>query len=165
MIHGMDIALTIVSIVLVILGIAGILLPGLPDLPLVYAGLVLRAAVTDFTDPAPGGLLVLLALLAFVGLFEVFAGAASAKQFGASRAGVIGAIIGSVLGLLFFLVSPWALFVLPIVGAVIGELRAGRTKEAALKSGVGTALGFVAVLIVKALAALVLLGFFASSFF
>ncbi|MBI4032881.1 DUF456 family protein [Candidatus Berkelbacteria bacterium] len=161
----MDTALTIGAIVLVILGGAGIVLPGLPDLPLVYAGLVLRSAATDFADPSVATLLWLLIVLIAVALFEVFAGAASAKQFGASRAGVIGAIIGGVLGLLLFLVSPWALFVLPIAGAVLGELYAGRTKEQALKSGVGTAVGFVAVIAVKTLATLLLVGVLLASFF
>ena len=161
----MDIALTISAIILVILGIAGIFLPGLPDLPLVYAALVLRSATTGFSDPSPGVLLLLAGIVAAVALFELIAGAASAKQFGASHAGVIGALIGSALGFIFFLVSPWALFVLPILGAVIGELRSGRTKTEAVKSGVGTAIGFVAVIVVKTLAALVLFGFLIASFF
>lgn len=161
----MDVALTIIAGLFILVGSAGIVLPGLPDLPLVYAGLVLRSAATDFTDPSTSTLIWLLLILIAVALFEVFAGAASAKQFGASRSGVIGAIIGSVLGLVLFLVSPWALFVLPIIGAVLGELSAGRTKEAALKSGVGTAVGFVAVIAVKALVALLFAGTLIASFF
>jgi len=55
---------TYIAILLMVLGVFGILLPALPDMPLLFAGLVIRSWVTGFQTPSLGLLLAFFALTA-----------------------------------------------------------------------------------------------------
>jgi len=66
------------------------------------------------------GLPVLLVCLALAGLgefLEFLAGAMGAKKFGASRRGMIGAVLGGLAGALFGILIP-----IPVLGSIIGAL-------------------------------------------
>ncbi|MFA6884657.1 MAG: DUF456 domain-containing protein, partial [Paludibacteraceae bacterium] len=63
------------------------------------------------------------------------------KKFGGSRKGVIGSIIGLFVGL--FAPIPYGVIIGPFLGAVIGELIEGRNTAEALKSGLGSFVGFI----------------------
>jgi hypothetical protein len=89
---------------------------------------------------------VLVVLTALSYLLDFFAGLVGAKRFGATRWGVIGAIIGGILGIFTGFIT---LLVLPIAGAVIGEMIGGKRLVDAGKAGWGTLLGNVAGMIGK----------------
>ena len=69
-----------------------------------------------------------------------------AKYFGATRWGLVGAIIGGIVGIFTGFVT---LVILPIVGAILGELIAGKRLINAGKAGWGTLLGSLAGMIGK----------------
>ena len=143
---------------LVLLGLVGLLLPALPGTPLLLAGLVLAAWAEGF-EHVGWGTLALLGAIAFLGYFIDFAaGAFGAKRFGASRAGIVGAALGGLVGLFFGL--PGVLLG-PFVGAVAGELLIARRKpEAAGRAGVGAALGLALGAAAKLALAFTMLGIF-----
>jgi uncharacterized protein YqgC (DUF456 family) len=142
---------------LVLLGIAGLLVPALPGAPLLLAGLVLAAWAEGFAYVGFGWL-ALLGAIAFLGYFIDFAaGAFGAKRFGASKAGMTGALLGGLLGLFFGL--PGVLLG-PFVGAVAGELLARRGTEAAGRAGFGAALGLALGAAAKLALAFTMIGIF-----
>ena len=139
--------LWIAATLLVALGMAGVVVPGLPGIPLVLAGLVLGAWIDDF-DYVGRSTLIVIGLLALLATGVEFAASAlGAKRAGAHRRAVIGAALGAVVGVFFALPG---ILIGPLAGAVIGEFsvrgnlaRAGRV---GLATWVGMLLGGAAKL-------------------
>src|SRR5690606_4992639 len=136
---------------LVLAGLAGILLPALPGLPLVFAGMLLAAWAGGF-ELIGGWTVLLLAVLTLISVgVDFLASAAGAKRVGASRLAVVGALVGTVVGLFFGLVG---VFVGPFVGAVLGELFARRgighrDVGQATRVGIGTWFGIFVGTVLK----------------
>jgi uncharacterized protein YqgC (DUF456 family) len=143
---------------LIALGLAGLLLPVLPGVPLLLAGLVVAAWAEGF-ERVGWGTLTLIGGIGCLGFFIDFAaGAFGAKRFGASRAGIAGAAAGAGIGLFFGL--PGVLLG-PFVGAVLGELLVARRKPAAAgRAGVGAALGLAFGAAAKLALAFTMIGVF-----
>ena len=132
--------LWIAATLLVALGVAGVVLPGLPGIPLVLAGLVLGAWIDDFAYVGRGTLITigLLALLATA--VEFAASALGAKRAGAHRRAVIGAALGALVGIFFALPG---ILIGPFAGAVIGEFSARGDLARAGRVGVATWIGML----------------------
>lgn len=145
------------SALLIVIGLAGTVLPALPGLPIVFAGMLLAAWVGDF-QLIGGWTVALLALLTVAAMgLDFIAGLLGAKRVGASKLALLGAALGTVAGLFFGLPG---LIVGPFVGAVLGELVHGRNAGIAAKVGLGTWLGMAFGAIVKLTLAFVMLGVF-----
>jgi uncharacterized protein YqgC (DUF456 family) len=164
----MTIALWVLAAICVAVGVAGIVLPVLPGAPLVWLGLLFAAWADDFTRVS-GGTLAFLAVLALSTLaIDLVASALGAKRVGASRRALIGAAIGTLVGLFFGLPG---LVLGPFAGAVIGELAHRRDDKGdpdwkgAGKVGLGTTLGLVLGIAAKAAVVFVMLGVFALFYF
>jgi uncharacterized protein YqgC (DUF456 family) len=151
-------ALWLLALALVVVGLAGVVLPALPGVPLLFAGLVVAAWAEGFAYV--GGtaiaLLALLALLAYGA--DLGASALGARRFGASRSAVVGATLGTLAGL--FLGLPGVLLG-PFVGAVVGELLAHRDLGQAGRAGVGAWLGLLLGVAAKLSLSFAMLGVFA----
>jgi uncharacterized protein YqgC (DUF456 family) len=108
---------------LILVGVAGTVLPALPGVVLVYAGILLGAWIDDFSRVGawPLALIGLLAALAWV--TDYAAAALGARKVGASGWALAGAALGTVLGVLTGLVG---LLFLPLLGAMAGEALARR---------------------------------------
>lgn len=153
----------VLGAILVLIGLAGIVLPALPGLPLVFAGMVLAAWAEHFTRIGIGTLVALGVLTLLSVAVDFWAAALGAKRVGASRLAIAGAIIGTVAGLFFGIVG---VFIGPFCGAVAGELMHGRRLDPAAigqatKVGVGTWLGIVFGIALKLTLALAMLALFA----
>ncbi|MBF6024691.1 DUF456 domain-containing protein [Lysobacter niastensis] len=147
---------------LILVGIAGTVLPALPGLPLVFAGMLLAAWAGDFQQVGwiP---LVILGLLTLLSLgIDFLATSMGAKRVGASKLAVAGAMLGTLAGLFF---GPLGLFVGPFVGALAGELIHGREVLHATRVGFGTWLGIVFGVVLKLGLAFAMVGLFALAWF
>ena len=99
--------------------------------------------------------LVLLTLLSYG--VEFAGGYFGAKRFGATKWGTFGAMLGAIVGLFF----PFpGLIIAPIVGAVAGELLAGKHLVSAGRAGWGTLLGNLAGMLGKLTIGLVMVSWF-----
>lgn len=152
---------------MMLVGIAGTVLPALPGVPLVFAGMLLAAWAGGF-EQVGGWTLAALAILTLLSLgIDFLATAMGAKRVGASRPALVGAVLGTFGGLLFGFVG---IFIGPFVGALAGELvwlrRVGhRELGQATKVGLGTWLGIVVGTVLKLGLAFVMVGLFALAWF
>jgi hypothetical protein len=149
--------LWILAVLLILIGVAGTLLPALPGIPLIFGGVLLAAWIEDF-QRIPGWILGVLAVLAVIGIaVDYVAAALSARRVGASRAGIVGAALGTVAGVVTGL---WGLVFMPLVGAAIGEFIAHRDALRAGRVGVATWFGLLIGTAVKIAVAFTMIGVF-----
>jgi uncharacterized protein YqgC (DUF456 family) len=143
---------------LIVVGLLGTVLPVLPGLPLMFAGMLLAAWNDDFQRIGVLTLVVLGVLVAVSIAVDVFASIVGARRVGASKKAMWGAGIGGLVGLLFGLPG---LLLGPFLGAVGGEIVDGRDRQGALKVGVGTWVGIAVGAALKLALAVSMLGVFA----
>ena len=84
---------------LMIAGLVGTVVPALPGVPMVFAGLLLLAWSTGFEPVGLGTLGVLGILTALSILIDFLAASLGAKRLGASQRAFWGATLGAVVGL------------------------------------------------------------------
>lgn len=156
---SMDISLAfyILGGLLMLVGIIGIVLPALPGVPLMFAGMLMVAWAGDFSLLGPGMLVVLGVLTLLSVLLDVLAGLIGAQRVGASRLALAGAAIGTVVGLFFGLIG---VVFGPFIGAFLGELAYSRKSTLATRVGVGTWIGLLLGTIAKIGIAFLMLGVF-----
>jgi len=149
--------LWIAAIALMTVGLVGTVLPALPGVAFVLAGIVLGAWIDDFVR-VPVWVILLCALLAVVAwVSDYLATVLGARRAGASTLALIGAAVGTVVGLLMGLVG---VLVMPFVGAVAGELIVRRQAPQAVKVGLATWIGLLVGTIVKFVLACTMIGLF-----
>lgn len=119
--------------VLVAVGLIGTVVPALPGVALIFAGVLVHAWGTGFTVVSGRFVLGMLALTVAAMAADYLTGTVMARRAGASRWGVWGAFLGGVLGTLVF--GPIGLLVGPLLGAVAGELLSGRSTQRAAEVG------------------------------
>lgn len=152
----------VLAAILILVGVAGTVLPALPGLPVVFAGMLLAAWAGGF-EQVGAGMLVLLGVLTLLSLaVDFMATAMGAKRVGASRLAIIGAVIGTFAGLFF---GPIGLIAGPFIGALAGELVHGRDVGHATRVGFGTWLGILVGTALKIGLAFGMLGLFAFAWF
>ena len=153
----------VLAALLVLVGLAGTVLPALPGLPLVFAGMLLAAWTGDFQQVGWPMLAVLGVLTLLSMVIDLWATALGAKRVGASRLAIAGAMLGTVAGLFF---GPLGLLLGPFAGALGGELLNRRSLQQrdlgdAAKIGFGTWLGILFGTVLKLALAFTMLGLFA----
>lgn len=162
-----SVLLWVLAVGLMLVGLAGTVMPLLPGVPLMLLGMIIAAWIGDFTRIGPWTLAILAALTLLAVVVDLGAAALGAKRVGASRQAVLGAGVGTVVGI--FLGLP-GLILGPFIGAVAGELLARRRltraeTQAALNIGIGAWIGFVIGTVAKLAVAFTMLGVFAAAWY
>lgn len=142
---------------MILAGIIGTVLPALPGVPLVFAGMLLAAWADHFQHIGSVTIVVLGILAALAMLVDFVAGMLGAKRVGASSRALWGATIGAVAGIFFGI--PGLLFG-PFVGAVAGELSSGGKLHQATRVGIGTWVGLLFGTLAKIALCFTMLGIF-----
>lgn len=156
----MHMLLYALAALLILVGLAGAIVPAVPGIPLIFAGIWLTAGVDHYRHLGPGWL-VGIAVIGTVGLTtDLLAGALGAKRVGASQQAVWGALAGTVIGLMFGLPG---LLLGPFIGAVMGELAAGRDALRSAHVGMSAWLGLLFGTIVKMVASLMMVALFGAA--
>lgn len=151
----------VIAAILILAGMAGAVLPVLPGVPLVFAGMLLAAWADHFEHVGPVTLVVLVLLGAVAMAVDFLAGLAGARRVGASRLALVGATLGTLAG--FFFGLPGIVFG-PFAGAVAGELVAGGHARHAAHVGLGTWLGLLFGTLAKLALCFTMLGVFVFAF-
>ena len=144
-------------ILLVVAGLIGSLLPVLPGVPMVFAGLFFGAWAGGFEQVgfwtlAGLGLLTLASVV-----IDFWATAMSTRRFGAGRAAVIGATLGLLVGMFFSLPG---IIIGPFVGAFAGHALARGTLMQSTRAGMGAWVGILIGSVAKLLIGLLMVGVF-----
>ena len=139
-----DVALIVVGAVCLLVGFVGCVVPVLPGVACAYAALwTLYPTPYALTNERLliGGIVAVVAIV-----LDYVVPALGAKKFNCSKWGVFGCMMGTIVGIFF---APLGLILGPFLGAVAGELVAGKEASAALRGGFGALLGFVAGVLLK----------------
>jgi uncharacterized protein YqgC (DUF456 family) len=152
---GAELLLWVIAGLLVLIGLAGVVLPALPGIPLVFGGLLMAAWLDDFERIGGVTLAILGALAILAWLIDFAASIIGAQRVGASTLALVGAAIGTVLGLFGGLIG---LLFAPLAGAAIGEYIARRDALQAARVGIATWLGILLAAIAKVAIAFMMLG-------
>jgi uncharacterized protein YqgC (DUF456 family) len=157
-----NVLLWLLAVLLVLAGLAGTVLPALPGVPLVFGGLLLAAWADDF-QRVGWVVLTLLGVLALASFaIDLAATALGAKRVGATKLAVIGAAVGTLLGI--FLGIP-GLIVGPFLGAVAGEMLSHGELRKATHAGVATWIGLLFGTLAKLALVFTMLGIFLFAYF
>ena len=135
----MDKLLIVFAFLLLVAGIAGCVLPMLPGVPLAYAGLLLLH-LTDKIHFTTHQLIIWLIVVIVLQVVDYITPLLGSKYSGGTSFGNRGCMAGTILGLFFM---PWGVIVGPFIGAVAGEMMGGQDLPHAIRSGIGTLLGFL----------------------
>jgi uncharacterized protein len=140
----MEVALIILSVILTLAGLAGCVLPAIPGPPLNFIALLLLQWIWHGHNTIT---LVVLGIVTIVVLvLDYMIPVWGAKIFGATKYGIWGSIIGMLAGIFL---TPIGMIGGLLIGAIVGDMLAGKRPLEALKSGAGTFLGTVAGMLVK----------------
>jgi uncharacterized protein YqgC (DUF456 family) len=150
------------AILLMSIGAAGIVLPALPGVPLIFAGMALAASIDDFQRIGWLTITVLGVLTIIAVVIDFAASVLGAKRVGASRRALWGAFAGTIVGMFF---GPVGLLFGPFVGAVLAELTVHGQPGRAGRVGVATWIGLLFGTVFKLAIAFSMLGIFAVAYF
>lgn len=157
----MDIALAVIGAVLMVLSIVGCIAPVLPSVPLAYIGIIILQ-ISDYGDFSTSFLVIWAVLTVLLTALSYVIPTLGTKKLGGSKYGERGCFAGTVIGVFF---GPLGIIIGPFIGAVAGELLGGKEFEAALKSGLGSFLGFIASTFINLLACVALSFFYFAELF
>ena len=147
----------LLAALIIIAGLAGTVVPALPGVPLVFAGLFVGAWIDGFDTVGWGTLGVMAVLTVVAVVVDFVASAAGARYLGASSRAFWGATAGAVVGIFFGIPG---MLLGPFIGAVIGEISGGNDLVRSGRAGVGAWLGIVAATAIKLAIAFLMIGLF-----
>ena len=136
----MDYFLVAIGVVLIVFGLLGCVLPVIPGPPLSFIG-VLVLHFTKFAHFSTTFLLVIAFVAVLVTVLDYIVPVWGTKKFGGTKAGMWGATIGMIIGMIFL--GPLGLILGPLAGAIIGEVINGANNKEAFKAGIGAFIGFL----------------------
>jgi len=154
----MDIFLIIVGLVLGVVGLIGSILPALPGAPLNFGALFLLYFINWGADPSPWAMAIFGILTVASLAIDYLLPARIVKGYGATRAGVVGAFLGMLIG--FVVLNFIGLLIGTFLGAVLGEMLSGKKWPEAAKAGAAGVSGNLLAMLFKLLLALGMLVYF-----
>jgi uncharacterized protein YqgC (DUF456 family) len=156
----MTTALWVLAVLLILVGIAGVVLPALPGVVFVFGGILLAAWIDDFTRISVWTVVVLGVLAAIAFVVDYVASTLAARRAGASKLGLLGAALGTVLGIFTGFIG---LLFMPLVGAAVGEFVAQRDALRAGQIGVATWIGLLVGTVLKLAIVFTMIGVFVAA--
>jgi uncharacterized protein YqgC (DUF456 family) len=150
----------VAAAIVILVGIAGTILPALPGVPVVFAGMWLAAWVDDYALIGVGTLILLGVLAGLAVLLDFVAGILGARRVAATPRALWGATVGTVVGLFFGLSG---LLLGPFIGALVGEASAGGSIMRSTHVGIATWVGLLFGTIAKIALSFTMLGIFVAA--
>ena len=143
------------AILLILVGLAGTIIPALPGIPMIFAGAWLIAYMEDYMYFGLGTLIALGVLTVISIIIDWVSQTMGAQKAGATKMGLTGALLGTIIGIPFGLVG---IFLFPVIGAFVGEMIGHRDMRKAGKVSWATWIGMIAGIAAKLAIAFVMIG-------
>lgn len=143
----MDAVIIVIGLILALAGMIGCILPIIPGPIFSFLALILLSWTKNWQVFSQAFLIVMGSLTAILMILDYIAPALGAKKYGASKPGLWGSAIGMIIGIFF--IPPWGIIVGAFVGALVGELLAGKSGKKALRAGWGILIGNVLGIVLK----------------
>ncbi|MGQ9801191.1 MAG: DUF456 domain-containing protein [Candidatus Saccharicenans sp.] len=150
--------LIVAGATLQLLGLAGCLLPVLAGPPLNFLGLLLLGLAKGWNILSPTIWLILAGVIVLTMILDYVLPIGGARKYGSSKWGTWGAFLGMIVGA--FLFPPFGLIIGAFLGAVAGELLAGKKDREAMRAGWGVFVGYFISLLLKLVASGIMTFFF-----
>ncbi|MBM4304689.1 MAG: DUF456 domain-containing protein [Deltaproteobacteria bacterium] len=142
-----------VLVLFLLVGVVGIVLPAMPGMVLIFAGVLIHKLLLPFYLSWWTLGVVSFGVLATFGL-DFLGSTVGAKWGGASKQGMIGLLLGGLVGIFF---APAGLILGPLIGVFVGEVFvASRPVVDGAKAGIGATLGVAVSTLLKLLLGLIL---------
>ena len=136
------------------LGLLGTVVPGLPGITLIYAGILLHAFATRFAQISPATVAVFGLITAATIVISYIGSAAGARLGGGKHWAVAGTIIGAIAGAF---AGPVGLFAGAFLGGLVGALREGQSNANALRVAFFSTLGVLGTAVIQLLLGIALI--------
>lgn len=140
------------AIILALTGVAGTILPVLPGVLLVFLSVAAYGWYEGFHVISAHYLIILAGLTLLSLLVHYLSAIWGARQYGSSKYGTWGAMIGLLAGM--FILPPLGIFIGAFLGALIGEYMSCNEWGKAVRAGLGTIIGLFSGMIFNFLLAL-----------
>ena len=144
-----------VSFALILVGLAGTVIPALPGIPMIFAGGWLIDYLEDYQFFGWGTLIALGVLTVISLIIDWVSQTMGAQKAGATKLGLSGAFVGTIVGIPFGLVG---IFLFPVIGAFVGEMIGHRDMRKAGKVSWATWIGMIAGIAAKLAIAFIMIG-------
>ena len=144
-----------VAVLLILVGVAGTIIPALPGIPMIFAGAWLIGYMEDYQYFGWGTLIALGILTVISLIIDWVSQTMGAQKAGATKLGLSGAFLGTIIGIPFGLVG---IFLFPVFGAFIGEMIGHRDMRKAGKVSWATWIGMIAGIAAKLAIAFIMIG-------
>ena len=158
----MNIPLLLIAVIFFLIGFFGLIIPIIPDLVVIWLGVLIYAIGTIFSEISISTVVLLGLLSLTTYLIDYFAAVLGAKRYGASKKGIVAGIIGGMIGIVIF---PLFGFVIgAVAGIIIAEIYlVKRTPKDAIRASKGAFLGFFLGVLTKIVITGVIIGIFLSA--
>ena len=147
----MDIFLLTISFIIMIVGIIGSVIPVLPGPLSSWLGLFIFSNISK-VEVSNNLLFITLIVALIIFILDYILPIYTSKKFGASKYGIIGASVGTVIGLFF---PPLGIVFGSIIGAISGEMLLNKNIKKSINAATGVFLGLLVSGFTKALISLV----------
>ena len=147
----------VIAIVLVAVGLVGVVVPAVPGIMLIFAGLLLAAWSDEFVRVGVPTMVLLGVLTVATYFVDVAMMALGMRRLGTTKRAMAGAALGALAGLFFGLPG---LIVGPFAGAMIGEFTANADWRVAGRAGLAAWIGFLLGTLTKVALAFAMVGIF-----
>ncbi len=155
----MEIIFTIIALIVMCIGFLGVFLPGIPGTGLIFITALIYGIITKFSDITIA-IIVIMGILTVVSVILDYASSIfTTKKAGASKYGLVGAVIGGIIGFIIFNII--GLLIGQFIGAVVGELIKKTDARKSIKIGFASFLGYIIGIVANSTIAVIMIVIFA----
>ncbi|MGM0874276.1 MAG: DUF456 domain-containing protein [Bacillota bacterium] len=146
-------------VLMFIIAFVGLIYPIIPSVVFIVAGFVLYGFLFEFTELTMTFWMIEGLFVAVLFGADYMANLIGVKKFGGSKAAIWGSTIGLLVGP--FVIPIAGIILGPFIGAVLAELIVHKkTFSSAVKSGLGSLVGFISGVLAKSVIQLIMIGYF-----
>lgn len=152
-----------ITIVLMLLGVVGTLLPAIPGIGFVFAGILVYAIATQFATISGATVAIFGVIAVLTWLANYLGSVMGAASGGGKGKALIGTILGAIAGVIIG--GPVAILIGAFIGALVGALIEGKTHQQATKVAIWSVVGIIGATLFQFLIAIsMVIAFFIAVF-